>query len=546
MEASLKFSDLIQKAMKANKITGASVSIVDGNEQAFVKHYGFADKNKNLLVDDSTLFKIGSISKVFTASAVMQLAEQGKIDIDKPIKDYIPDFSVNSRFPESQPITIRSILCHHSGLPCDNLGGYFTENLEAFHSVVPYLQKANVVYPSGQMFYYSNVGFELLGVLVSRISGMPFHEYIETVLLKRIGMSNSSIALSEDRKNDLSKPYRLGKEQIEEMMKGIPEGGIHSTASDMAIFMKSILNSGKGLFVNNGTLEEMLYPQHPDNAFDMSFINGLGWFIGKPGLNHAGKVIWHDGGTPNFFSLVVLIPERNLGITLLTNSSTGALMNHTLSVEILQLLLQEKHGITVPTDQGRQLSNLSADKTRSLAGRFLTLSGIAEVFVSGKHLIAKFASGTFRLQPHSDGWFGVLYMLFGVFPLNMKKLAMLRVGIPEINGEKVFALEQLSFRSPQGKQFRRLRSSEVWKQRAGDYVCIKEKNPRLTAFKLKSTNDGIALSIATDKMGRLKMFLDVENDSQAITVGYGRYAGETILAYNDCINLLGLEFKKAS
>jgi len=545
MEASSKFSDLIQKAMKTNKITGASVSIVDNNEPALVKHYGFSDKAKNLPVVDSTLFKIGSISKVFTASAVMQLAEQDRIDIDRPIKDYIPEFTVSSRFAKNQPITIRSILCHHSGLPCDNLSGYFTENLEAFHSVVPYLQKANAVYPSGQMFYYSNVGFELLGVLVSRISGMPFHKYIETILLKQIGMSNSSIALSEDRKNALSKPYRMGKEQVEEMMKGIPEGGIHSTAADMALFMKSILNLGNDLFAKSGTLEEMILPQYPDNAFDMSFTNGLGWFIGKPGLNHAGKVIWHDGGTPNFLSLVVLIPERNLGITILTNSSAGALMNHTLSVEILQSLLLEKHGITVPTDQGRQSSNLSTDKMRSLTGRFFTVSGIVEVFVSSNHLIAKLASGTFRLQPQSDGWFGLVYMLLGFFPLNLKKLAMLRVGIPEINGKNVFALEQFGFRSPQGKEFRRLRSSEVWKRRVGVYVCINEKNPRLKTFKLKSTNDGIAISIATDKMGRLEMFLDVENDTQAITVGYGRYAGETILAHNDCINLLGLEFKKA-
>jgi CubicO group peptidase (beta-lactamase class C family) len=474
----------------------------------------------------------------------MQLAEQGKIDIDTPIKDYIPEFSVNSRFSENQQITIRNILCHHSGLPCDNLSDYFTENFEAFHSVVPYLQKAHVVCPSGQRFYYSNLGFELLGVLVSRISGMPFHEYIETIILKQIGMSSSSIALSENQKKAISKPYRHRKEQVEEMMKGLPEGGIHSTASDMTIFMKSILNSGKDLFAKSGTLKEMLLPQYPNNSIDMSFVNGLGWFIGKPGLNHAGKVVWHDGGTPNFFSLMVLIPERNLGITLLTNSSTGALMNHTLSVEILQSLLHDKHEITVPTDHSKKPSNLSAEKMRSFAGQFFTLSGIAEVFVSGQHLIAKLASGTFRLQPHSDGWFGVLYMLFGVFPLKMKKLAMLRVGIPEINGEKVFALEQLGFRSPQGKQFRQLRSSEAWKQRAGDYVCIKEKNPRLKAFKLQSTKDGIAVSIATDKIGRLNMFLDVENHSQAITVGYGRYAGETILAFDDCINLLGLEFKK--
>ena len=475
----------------------------------------------------------------------MQLAEQGKIDIDDPIKKYIPEFSVKSRFTANDAITVRSILCHHSGLPCDNLNDYFTENFEAFHSVVMHLQNAHLVCPTGQMFYYSNVGYELLGVLVSRISGMPFHEYIDSVLLKKIGMYTSSIALSGEKKRLLSKPYRRGKEHVEEMMKGIPEGGIHSTASDMALFMNSVLSASKNLFSNCATLEAMLTPQHPDNAKDMSFVNGLGWFIGRPGLNHGGKVIWHDGGTPNFFSLMVLIPERKLGIALLTNSSTGALMNHTLSVEILQSILLEKHRIIVPPAQGNLPSIISSDTMRRLTGRFFTLSGIAEVCVSGRHLIAKLPSGTFRLQPHRDGWFGVLFMLFGLLPLNLKKLAMLRVGIPEIDGENVFALEQLGFRSAQGKQFRQLRTSEVWKQRVGNYICVNEKTPRLKAFRLKSTGDGLLLSIAADKMGRLNMYLDVVDDAEAITVGSGRYAGETVCASGATINLLGLEFRKS-
>jgi CubicO group peptidase (beta-lactamase class C family) len=535
---------LVQAAMKANRVTGASVSIIDGNDKPFVKHFGFADKAGNVPVGDSTLFKIGSITKVFTASAVMQLAEQGEIDIDKPIKEFIPDFSVKSRFPASKATTVRDILCHHSGLPCDNLSGYFTDNLEDFHSVVPFLQSSYAVCPPGQMFYYSNLGYELLGVLVSRITGRPFHEYIDSVLLKGIGMSQSAIALSGDQREALSKPYRMGKEQVEGMMKSVPEGAICSTAADMASFMDSILNRGKGLFTTNASLDAMLSPQYPGNALDMSFVNGLGWFVGRPGLDYGGTVIWHDGGTPNFFSLVALIPERKLGITLLTNSSTGAMMNHTVSVEILKALLKESHGIVPQVSSEKEQLELSPEKMRSLTGRFFTLSGAAEVFMSGKHLYAKLPSGTFRLLPHRDGWFGVLVMLFGFVPLRLKKLAMLRAGILEINGEKVFALEQLGFRSPQGKQFRQLRVSDAWKQRTGRYVCIGEKTPRIGSFTLQYSRDGLALASIVDKMGRLNLFLDTVNDSEAITVGYGRFAGETIFAYKDTITVFGLQFQK--
>jgi CubicO group peptidase (beta-lactamase class C family) len=537
--------DLVRNAMRNHAVVGASVSIIIGNEPVALKHFGFSDKANKILVNDSTLFKIGSITKVFTASAVMQLVEQNKIDVDKPIKEYLPEFSVKSRFESSNPITIRDILCHHSGLPCDNLNGYFTENLEAFHSIIPFLNNAYTVCQPGQMFYYSNVGYELLGILVSRISGLPFHEYIDTVFLNKNGMYNSAISLSDEKRNNLSKPYRKGKEQVETMMKGVPEGGIHSTASDMAIFMDSLLNSGKNIFNHPDTLEAMLTPQYPGNPMDMSFVNGLGWFIGKPGLDHGGKVIWHDGGTPNFFSLMVLIPQRKLGLTILTNSSTGALMNHTISVEILRLLLNENHRITVPTSQEMPHPDISPQKMRSMTGRFYSISGIINVFISGKHLIAKLPSGIFRLKPHSDGWFGVLFMLFGFFPLNLKKLAMVRIGVPEINGEKVFAFEQLGFRSAQGQQYRTLRSSEIWKQRTGEYVCVNEKNPRLKSFKLIDTPDGLALSAVVDKIGRLKLFLDVVNDSEAITVGFGRYTGETIHGFEDTLTVFGIQFKKS-
>ena len=544
MKSMNKIDVAMKQAIKTFHVTGASISIVNDNQPASVKHFGLSDKNRKKLVDDSTLFKIGSITKVFTASAVMQLVEQDKIDVDKPIKEYIPEFSVKSRFEASTTITIRDILCHHSGLPCDNLSGYFTENLEAFHSVIPFLHNAYTVCQPGQMFYYSNIGYELLGVLVSRISGLPFHKYIDTNILERIGMFDSAISLSDEKTKNLSKPYRKGKEQVETMMKGLPEGGIHSTASDMAIFMNLLLNSGKNIFNHPDTLEAMLTPQYPGNSMDMSFVNGLGWFIGKPGLDHGGKVIWHDGGTPNFFSLVVLIPERKLGLTILTNSSTGALMNHTLSVEILKALLKENHQIAAPSSQEMPHSDMLPQKMRNMTGRFFSISGIINVFISGKQLIAKLPSGAFRLKPHCDGWFGVLFMLFGFLPLNLKKLAMIRIGIREINGEKVFALEQLGFRSAQGQQYRPLRSSEVWKQRTGEYVCVNEKNPRLKSFKLIDTPDGLALSAVVDKIGRLKLFLNVVNDSEAITAGFGRYTGETIHGFEDALTVFGLQFKK--
>ncbi len=544
MDWAARISEMITRSMKAHRVVGASVAIVNGGEPDFVAHCGYADKSAGAPVADGTIFKIGSITKVFTASAVMRLAERGLVDIDRPLGDYLPDFSVRSRFPEARPITVRDVLCHHAGLPCDNLRGYFTEDLEAFHSVLPFLKESCAVCPPGAMFYYSNLGYELLGVLIARISGVPFHEYVDGTLLPGLGMHDSAVSLSPDQRSRLSRPYRNGGEADEPSMKTVPEGGIHATARDMLQFMKAIVSGGTGLFAKEATLAAMTAAQYPGNPRDMSFTNGLGWFVGRPGLDHGGKVIWHDGGTPNFFSLVVLIPERRLGITLLTNSTTGALMNHTLSVDILRLLLAETHRVGAPPARSRKPAPLSAEAARCLAGRYFTISGVAEVAASGRRLRARLSSGTFRLEPHHDGWFGLALLVLGFLPLRLKQLALLRLGLPLVAGERLLALEQLGLRSPQGTPVKPLHPPAAWKARAGAYVCVNEERPRLKSLALRLDRYGLSLEINTDKMGRLRPYLETLNDGEAVTLGLGRYAGETVFASGDTLTVFGLEFRK--
>ena len=546
MNISDRISDIIQRKMKENRVTGASVSVVSEGETVFSRGFGWADKENRVPVASETVFKIGSITKVFTASAVMKLHEQGLLDIDKPVKEYIPEFFVKSRFADAAQITVRNILCHHAGLPCDNLKNYFTNDPFAFHSAIVHLQNAYLVCPPKTMFYYSNLGYEILGVIISRVCGLPYHEYITSVVLKDLGMTASAVSPSADYLKNLAKPYRKGKVQVEEMMKGIPEGGIHSTALDMATFAKVMLNNGKGFFSNSETLQSMLVPQYPDAFIDMDFRNGLGWFVGKPGLDCADAAVWHDGGTPHYFSLFILIPGRRLGIAMLTNSTTGALMNHTAANDILGIVLREKHGLVLPSNEGAMPASQSPEAQQAAAGRFMTIAGTTTVSVSGNNLVAHTPTGTFVLDSCKDGWYSLRLLLFGLLPVRLKILSNIRLGILEHNGEKILAVSQLGFRSPQGRQYRRLPVPHSWKKRAGLYRCVEEKNPRLKAVALKPTPDGMTLSVATDKMGRLCMFLDIVNETEAITVGYGRFAGETIVANEKGVSVFGLWFARTS
>ena len=112
--------------MKKNSVTGLSIALVDDQRIVWAEGFGYADQEKKIPATADTLYRVGSISKLFTDTAAMQLVEQGKLDIDQPLKKYIPNFSIKSRYPDTAEITPRQLMTHHSGLPRDRLKGFMT------------------------------------------------------------------------------------------------------------------------------------------------------------------------------------------------------------------------------------------------------------------------------------------------------------------------------------------------------------------------------------------------------------------------------------
>lgn len=151
----------IEREIKAAKIPAVSVALVDGGKTVWAQGFGYADKKRKIPATPDTVFRVASVSKLFTATLAMQLAEQGKLHIDRPVQTYIPEFSIINRFAGSAPITPRNLMSHHSGLPDNKLSGTQPEPLSA---VVPYLKTQYLLYPPDSGFRYSNLGYNLLGV----------------------------------------------------------------------------------------------------------------------------------------------------------------------------------------------------------------------------------------------------------------------------------------------------------------------------------------------------------------------------------------------
>ena len=198
---------MIEQEMARNEITGISIALVDNQQVIWQQGFGFADLENRIPATPETVYRAGSIAKVFTATATMQLAEQGKLDIDRPLSSALPEFSIKTRFPNAAPITPRNIMCHHSGLPSNFLQGLFVRDPGRFETVVEGIRDEHQAFPANYVFSYSNLGMALLGAAIQKVSGESFDAYMENHLFKPLGMTQTSFA-----QRPIAKAYDRNKE----------------------------------------------------------------------------------------------------------------------------------------------------------------------------------------------------------------------------------------------------------------------------------------------------------------------------------------------
>ena len=153
----------INREMKKKKTVGLSIALVDGEHIVWQQGFGYADKENNVKATPETIFRAGSISKLFNAMATMKLVEQGKLDIDRPLTDYLPEFQIKTRFGSTDGITPRTIMAHHSGMPGDWVDDMWSKDPQSFTRLVHLIKDEYVAYPPNTVLSYSNLGVTLLG-----------------------------------------------------------------------------------------------------------------------------------------------------------------------------------------------------------------------------------------------------------------------------------------------------------------------------------------------------------------------------------------------
>ena len=326
MEAFL--DGLIEAHLKDKHIAGATLSVVRDSQLLFAKGYGWADKKNKIKVDpERTLFRIGSISKMFVWTSIMQLYAEGKVDLDADINQYFEAFQVPEAF--DQPITLKHLMTHTPGFE-DYIIGLFSDDPAKVKALDEILKKEMParVRPPGKHASYSNHGTGMAAHIVERASGLEWNAYVEKNIFEVLGMENTTFRqpLPEALAGDMSKGYFFSggefQEKDFEYVPLAPVGAVSSTATDMAKFMIAHLQLGS--FENAvvldsttaSTMQNTIVFQHAPNTNPMRY--------GFMDVSQNGqKIIGHGGDTFWFHSLMALFPEHQIGIFLSFNSQGG-------------------------------------------------------------------------------------------------------------------------------------------------------------------------------------------------------------------------------
>jgi CubicO group peptidase (beta-lactamase class C family) len=522
---------LVDREMAQNEITGISIALVDDQKVIWQQGFGYADLENKILATPETVYRAGSIAKVFTAAAAMQLAEQGKLDIDQPLATALPEFSIKSRFPNAEPVTPRNIMCHHSGLPSNFLQGLFVREPDRFESVVANIRDEYQAFPPNYVFSYSNLGMALLGAAIQKVSGEPFDTYMDHSFFQPLGMTQSSFV-----PRPIAKAYDKNKEIEVFSLRDMPAANLLSNVVDLGQFLKMQFADGKAgqhQILSAASAHEMVRIQNKDFPMTFGQYVGLGWMMSGIDVPGGGPVASHGGSLPDSHSMMAILPEHKLGVIVLSNSSSSHVAVSKIATEALRLMLEAKTGIrqeaTPPLRAAERAP--TADELRQFDGNFDTMVGLARISTKDGKIDVEAAGHQFRLVPHEDGLLTIKYRLFGMMAVRVGAFEDIHLSMANVDGRQIIVgrigAESLIF----GEKLKPTIIPERFWKNLGNYEIIgKIDGPTPDKLLLREDN-GLLVGEAhfpevPDLL--LRIAFHAVSDNEVVTAGLGTGRGDTL------------------
>jgi CubicO group peptidase (beta-lactamase class C family) len=364
------FDRYVEKAARDWKVPGLAIAVVKGDSLVFAKGYGVAELGKPAPATEHTRFAIGSTTKAMTTAALAMLVDEGKLKWDDKVIDYLPELRLYDAYA-TRELTVRDLLTHRTGLPGTDVFWVMRENQYTIPQMVQRLRYIKPTSSFRSTWDYQNVVYSIGGLLVERISGKPWQDFIRARIFAPLGMRESEALVADIvGKPDVGLPHRLIRDTVRVVPYRstdavAPAGSVYSSVSDMSRWMRFMLDSGRvgtTRLIKPATFEEIVAPQirapmdqYP--ALELSkphfFSYALGWFV----QDYHGETVWmHTGSIDGMSAIIGLLPEQRVGVYVLANLDHAEL-RHALMYQVFDL-----YGANPPRDWSGDLRTLFASR----------------------------------------------------------------------------------------------------------------------------------------------------------------------------------------
>ncbi|MGW2421649.1 serine hydrolase domain-containing protein [Streptomyces sp. NPDC001709] len=357
----------VETAAKEYGVPGAAVAVLTGGEEIHVGH-GVTNVEHPLPIDEHTLFHLASVSKSFTATALMRLVERGGVDLDAPVRRYVPELRLADEETAAR-ITVLNLLNHTAGLDWNLIDA--DEGDGSLAAFVDQLDRLPLIGPPGARASYSQAGYNLLGRVVENVTGLPFEKALAELVLEPLGLTDTvfdlddvvvrRFAVGHNRAADgsftLARPWKSRRAGLRG---NNPGGGVVSSASDLLRWARFQLGDGAGLLAA-GTLRRMREPSVELRGSTLGDAFGIGWFLRDV---EGVRTVGHGGSGNGQFAELLLVPERDFAVVSLANAGPdGYQFNQAVLKRALELYLGvvEREPEPLPYDE---------ERAREVAGRY--------------------------------------------------------------------------------------------------------------------------------------------------------------------------------
>jgi CubicO group peptidase (beta-lactamase class C family) len=368
-EALEGFDAFAEATVKAWKVPGVAISVVKDGKIVLSRGYGTRDPATGLPMTKDTIFPIGSMTKAFTSFGLGLLVDEGKVEFDRPVSDYLPDLKLHNQLASSE-LTLRDMLSHRTGLPRHDMVWIQNRALtrEALIDRVPHLAPSA---PFRTSWQYNNIMYTLAGLAVDRLSGTSWESFTADRVLKPLGMTRSTllpdVALADPDHVGASQAHGKGHVNLplfRSFPAMTPAGGVYSTADDLARWMLVHLSygvHGEKQIIRRATLGQITRPSmiaaSPDHPEVVTTSYGLAWFNST---FRGERMVWHNGGLPGISTIATFLPGKNLGVTVLANQAPTE-----LHVALTRVLLDRFLGLKPIDWTGDALKRKQAGESKA-------------------------------------------------------------------------------------------------------------------------------------------------------------------------------------